>query len=89
MKQVQIDDDVFRLICGHFLLERELDEPEIERIRESLTDKLNRMVDRQYFTDYKKAATPEEREKYRQRYLDRREISKLFRTNKETPSDKL
>ena len=89
MKQVQIDDKLFCVLCAHFLLEQELDELDLEYIRDSLTDKLNRMVDRQYFTDYKRAATPEEREKYRQRYLDRREISKQFRTDTEIPSEKL
>ena len=85
--QVQIDYEIFRHLCYYFLLES--DEADVERIKAALEDKLNKLVDREYFTRYKRAATPEERETARRAYLDRREISKPFRTPCEVKKENL
>ena len=41
--------------------------------------KLNSLVERELYSRYKTAPTEEEKEKYRQEYLDRRGIPKDFR----------
>ena len=47
--------------------------------REGLMEKVDRMVNRQLYTQSKTASTEEEREKSRQEYLDRRGIPDSFR----------
>ena len=83
---VQIDYDIFRELCYFFLLDEDIDK---ERVAAALETKLNKLVDREYFTRYKRAATPSEREQARKEYLDRREISKAFRTPYEVKKENL
>lgn len=56
-----------------------LSSPRFYRIWEGLMEKVDRMVNRQLYTQSKTASTEEEREKSRQEYLDRRGIPDSFR----------
>lgn len=48
-------------------------------IKKELETKIDSMVNRQLYSKYKMALTKEEREKARQEYLNKREISESFR----------
>lgn len=76
MKNVQITQELFLSLVKYHLLE--VDEEE-EKIKKELTEKLNAMVKRQIYSQYKTAPTEEEREKARQEYLDKVGISSSFR----------
>lgn len=52
-------------------------------ISDELLTKLDKMVQRELFTKYKNAITPEEREKARIKYLDSVGIHQDFRTDRE------
>lgn len=69
MKNVQIPYELFEKIVLYHLTGA--DEYERE-IREGLDRKLDAMIDRQIYSEYKTAPTEEQREKARQEYLDRR-----------------
>lgn len=76
MKNVQITQELFLSLVKYHLLE--VDEEE-EKIKKELTEKLNAMVKRQIYSQYKTAPTEEGREKARQEYLDKVGISPSFR----------
>ena len=76
MKNVQISEDLFVAIMRYFILEQE---ELLPQIKQGLEKKLDAMVMRELYTKYKTAPTEEEREKFRQEYLDRREIPENFR----------
>ena len=82
MKNVQISLDLFLDLCD-FVSDYVGKDTRADELDSQLTEKLNKLIDHALFTQYKRAATPEEREKARQAYLDRRRISKSFRTEKE------
>ncbi len=76
MKNVQIPYELFvDLVLYHLNGERDTE----EEIRMGLEKKLDAMVDRQIYSEYKTASTEEQREKARQEYLDRRGVPKSFR----------
>ena len=75
-KNVQIPYELFFQLLQYFLMENYESE---ESIRKGLEKKLDTMVDRELYSKYKTAATEEEREKFRQEYLDRRGIPENFR----------
>ena len=75
-KNVQIPYELFFQLLQYFLMENHESE---ESIRKGLEKKLDTMVDRELYSKYKTAATEEEREKFRQEYLDRRGIPENFR----------
>ena len=50
-----------------------------EEIQQGLERKLDAMVNRQLYSQYKTAQTEEQREKARQEYLDRRGVPQSFR----------
>lgn len=82
-KQVQIDWELFLDLCEFFCSD---DAPEgyaAEHIRKQLSDKVDRIINRELFTKYKRSPTGAEREKARQEYLNRREITSSFRTDEE------
>ena len=76
MKNVQISEELFVAIMGYFMLEQEKLLPQI---KQGLEKKLDAMVMRELYTKYKTAPTEEEREKFRQEYLDRKGIQESFR----------
>lgn len=80
-KSVQIDAQLFIDIYNYF--EHAPDSYEADEIRRKLQEKVDKLVDREIFTQYKRASTPQERETYRQQYLDRKGILRDFRTDVE------
>ena len=76
MKNVQISEELFVAIMRYFMLEQEEMFPQI---KQGLEKKLDAMVMRELYTKYKTAPTEEEREKFRQEYLDRKGIQESFR----------
>ncbi len=76
MKNVQIPYDLFvDLVLCHLNGEDDFE----EEIQRGLEEKLDAMVNRQLYSQYKTALTEEQREKARQEYLDRRGVPESYR----------
>ena len=74
MKSVQIPYELFvDLVLYH--LNGDFDED----IRRGLEQKLDAMLNRQLYSQYKTAPTEEQREQARQEYLDRRGVPQSYR----------
>ena len=87
-KNVQIESDLFIALLDYF------NDPESnaymsEEIRKKLDDKLDKLINHELFTKYKRASTPTEREEARKEYLKQRGISKDFVSEHEISYDKL
>ena len=79
-KQIQISETLFTQLLGYFCLSPEDRSTEQDQyIFAQLEDKLNRMLDRELYTEYQTAPTEEQREAARQKYLDRKGILHSFR----------
>lgn len=76
MKNVQITEDLFWKLINYHILGNDEDEAEIIS---AIEEKMNKMVNRQIYTEYKTGATPEQKEKARIEYLNKRGIHKDFR----------
>ena len=76
MKNVQISQELFIALMRYFLLEQEALYPEIKK---GLEKKLDALVMRELYTQYKTAPTEEEKEKARREYLDMRGVPESFR----------
>ena len=75
-RNVQIPYELFFQLLQYFLMENYESE---EIIRQGLERKLDTMVNRELYSKYKTAPTEEEREKFRQEYLDRKGMQEGFR----------
>ena len=76
MKSVQIPYDLFvDLVLYHLNGEDDFD----EEIRQGLEQKLDAILNRQLYSQYKTAPTEEEREQARQEYLARRGAPQSYR----------
>ena len=76
MKSVQIPYDLFvDLVLYHLNGEDDFD----EEIRQGLEQKLDAILNRQLYSQYKTAPTEEEREQARQEYLARRGVPQSYR----------
>lgn len=76
MKNVQIPYDLFvDLVLYHLRGEDDFDED----IRQGLEQKIDAMLSRQLYSQYKTAPTEEQREQARQEYLDRRGVPQSYR----------
>ena len=76
MKNVQIPDELFvDLVLYHLTDEEEFQDD----IRQGLSQKLDAMLNRQLYTQYKTAPSEEQREQARQEYLDRRGVPQSYR----------
>lgn len=80
-EQIQIDKELFydcvKIICAG------IDSRDVwDRAATGLYDKLEKIVNRQLYTQYKTAETAEEREQARLKYLDSVGIPKDFRWSK-------
>ena len=76
MKNIQISYDLFmKLLKYHCFGIYEFEDD----IKRELENKLNSVLKRKYYTDYKTASSEEEREKARQKYLDEIGMHKDFR----------
>lgn len=84
MANVQIPADLFKELY-EFVCENA---PNSDLMRQ-MNDKLDRLIERELFTKYKRAATTAERERYRNEYLDRRGVPNSFRTETETSKEEL
>ena len=76
MKNVMIPEELFGKIIKYHLLYQE---QEADDIRKGLEKKLDAMVNREVYSKSKTAPTEEEREKFRQEYLDRKGMQESFR----------
>lgn len=84
MANVQIPADLFKELY-EFVWENA---PNSDLMRQ-MNDKLDRLIERELFTKYKRAATTAERERYRNEYLDHKGIMRDFRTETEVPKENL
>ncbi len=76
MKNIQISQELFISMVRYFILEQ----PEFYNdIKNGLQNKLDAMAARELYSQYKTAASAEEREKARQSYLDSKGIPTSFR----------
>lgn len=76
MKNVMIPEELFGKIIKYYLLDQE---QEADDIRKGLENKLDAMVNREVYSKFKTAPTEEEREKFRQEYLEKKGIQESFR----------
>lgn len=82
MKQIQIDEQLFYDIARYIIAtdEGETPPPELRNnVIDGITNKLQKITDRELYTTYKTASTEEEREKARQKYLESKGIPDSFR----------
>ncbi len=76
MKNVQISKELFvKLIKYHHFEKYEFE----DEIKTELEKKLNSMVMREHYTEYKTAPTESEREEARKKYLDEKGVPERFR----------
>lgn len=75
-KNIQIPEELFFELVRFHLLDQAEPEPQIKA---GLMAKLDAMASREIYSKYLSAETPEEREKARQEYLNKRGISASFR----------
>ena len=82
MANIQIPEALFYDILRYYLISsnggdvpKDLD----KTVFEGLSDKVQKIIDRELYTKYKTAPTEEEREKARQKYLDSKGIPESFR----------
>ena len=81
---LQISKKLFVELLDYFYADDDIQRKSLELdIRRALDERLDRMLSRQIFTEYKRVATPEEREAARKEYLDHREIHPDWRTDRE------
>lgn len=76
MKQIQISEDLFIQLISYHLCGDNLWEDEIKA---GLERKMENIINRNLYTQYKMAGTEEERENARIEYLDRKGYHKDFR----------
>ena len=76
MKNVMIPEELFGKIIKYHLLDQE---QKADDIRKGLEKKLDAMVNREVYSKSKTAQTEEERENFRQEYLDRKGMQESFR----------
>ena len=76
MKSIQIPYELFvNLVLYHLNGEDDCE----EEIQQGLEQKLDAMLKRQLYSQYKAAPTEEQREQARQEYLDRRGVPQSYR----------
>lgn len=88
-KQIQIDEQIFFDLCEYFIWQEFPDDKEkITRdIEKALQEKIDKILDRLIFTEYKTASTPGLREEARKKYLDRRGVPGRYQSEKEIRHD--
>lgn len=78
-QNVQISFKLFLDLIQYHCIQDEPDPDLQDQINKELVKKLDAIVTRDIYSRSKTAATPEERERARQEYLDKRGIHKDFR----------
>lgn len=76
MKHYQITEELFFMLARYHLLGQEDEREEIETLLQS---KVDAMINRSLYSQYKTADNPAEQEKVRQEYLDRKGYFPSFR----------
>ncbi|MEG3058418.1 complexin-2 [Anaerorhabdus sp.] len=76
MKHYQITEELFFMLARYHLLGQEDEREEIEMLLQS---KVDAMINRSLYSQYKTADSPAEQEKARQEYLDRKGYFPSFR----------
>ena len=76
MKNVMVPEELFGKLLKYHLLDQKQEEDDIKK---GLEKKLDAMVNREVYSKFKTAPTEEEREKFRQEYLDRKGMQESFR----------
>lgn len=82
MANIQIPENLFYDIIRYYLIASKgeaIPEELDKRVFDGLSDKVQKIADRELYTIYKTAPTEEEKEKARQEYLDRKGIPESFR----------
>jgi len=82
MANIQIPESLFYDILRYYLIASkgaEVPEELDKRVFNGLSDKVQKIADRELYTLYKTAPTEEEKEKARQKYLDSKGIPESFR----------
>ena len=82
MANIQISESLFYDILRYYLIASkgaEVPEELDKRVFNGLSDKVQKIADRELYTLYKTAPTEEEKEKARQKYLDSKGIPESFR----------
>ena len=82
MANIQIPESLSYDILRYYLIAskgEEVPEELDKRVFNGLSDKVQKIADRELYTLYKTAPTEEEKEKARQEYLDRKGIPESFR----------
>ena len=82
MANIQIPESLFYDILRYYLIAskgEEVPEELDKRVFNGLSDKVQKIADRELYTLYKTAPTEEEKERARQEYLDRKGIPESFR----------
>lgn len=87
-KSVQIDSKLFLQLYEYFKTAEDSSQTAAD-IFKQLDDKLDKLISRELFSQYKRAATPDEREQARQEYLDQKGIHKNWRTPHEVRKTEL
>lgn len=76
MGQIQISEELFFMLMKYHFLDVEEEQAEIKK---KLMEKLDAMVRRDLYSQYKTAPTEEQKQKAIQEYLDKRGVPKSFR----------
>ena len=82
MANIQIPESLFYDILRYYLIASkgaEVPEELDKRVFNGLSDKVQKIADRELYTLYKTAPTEEEKERARQKYLDSKGIPESFR----------
>ena len=82
MANIQIPENLFYDIIRYYLIASKgeaIPEELDKRVFNGLSDKVQKIADREIYTIYKTAPTEEEREKARKKYLDSKGIPESFR----------
>lgn len=82
-RQVQIDWELFLDLYDFFFSDEAPESYEADEIRKKLSEKVDKIINRELFSKYKRSPTGAEREAARQEYLNHRGISKSYRSDTE------
>ena len=81
-RQIQIDWELFLDLYDFFFSDEAPEGYEADKIRNQMSEKIDKIINRELFSKYKRS--PTEREAARQEYLNHKGISKSFRSDNET-----
>ena len=85
-EQIKIPTALFLKLCEYL---QYAEDSRGTYLFQELSNKLDKLISHEYFSQYKKSIAPEDREKYRKMYLDTKGVPKSFRTETETPYSKI